>query len=128
MSIQTVRAAISAQKCRSAWDRGVLEYAKELADSLAQSIQWHGYAPNRAESREWLLDGALDWQQYSEGGCALCYDRDIAARLCSPSEFRRTRGGERRPNGQETWLDVQSRALYQAANFVISAYWADSEG
>lgn len=65
-----------------------------------------------------LLNGADDWNAYSWGGCALCYDGDIAERLCSPSELKKTRNGERRPNSREEWLDVQARALYQAARRV----------
>jgi hypothetical protein len=59
--------------------------------------------------------------QYSYGGCSLIYDCDIAERLCSPSELKRTRDGERSPNAKEEWLDVQARALYQAARLVMRA-------
>ena len=38
------------------------------------------------------------------------------ARVCTPSELKRTDGGMNNPNSRETWLDVQSRALYQACN------------
>ena len=65
-----------------------------------------------------LLNGAADWSQYSWGGCSLIYDGDIAERLCCPSELKKTRNGERRPNSREEWLDVQARALFQAANRV----------
>ena len=60
------------------------------------------------------LNGARNWSDYSWGGSAFVYDRDIAAALCTPSELRRTRNGERRPNSREEWLDVQARALHQA--------------
>lgn len=46
----------------------------------------------------------------------LCYDADIAARVCTPSELKRKHGGAYEPNSRETWLDVQARALYQACN------------
>lgn len=52
---------------------------------------------------------------------ALVYDGDIAAALCNPSELKKTRNGERRPNSQEEWLDVQARALRQAFRRVYSA-------
>ena len=65
-----------------------------------------------------LLNGAADWSQYSWGGCSLIYNSDIAERLCNPSELKKTRNGERRPNSREEWLDVQARALFQAANRV----------
>ena len=44
---------------------------------------------------------------------------DICKRLCSPSEQRKTKNGERKPNANEEWLDVQARALCQAARLVI---------
>ena len=66
-----------------------------------------------------LLNGASSWQEYSEGGCALIYDSDIAERLCSPSELKKVKGGEREPNANETWLDTQARALGQAARMII---------
>lgn len=74
-----------------------------------------------------LLNGASDWSAYSWGGCSLIYNGDIAARLCAarlccPSELKKTREGERRPNSREEWLDVQARALSQAARVVRMAY------
>ena len=36
-----------------------------------------------------LLNGAVSWQEYSDGGCSLIYDGDIAARVCTPSEYKR---------------------------------------
>jgi len=68
-----------------------------------------------------LLNGADNWTQYSEGGCALIYDGDIAERTCSPSALKRTRNGERNPNRNETWLDVQTRALNQACSRILKA-------
>lgn len=65
-----------------------------------------------------MLNGADDWEMYSWGGSALIYDSDIAARLCCPSELRRTDGGRKRPNASEEWLDTQARALAQAARIV----------
>ena len=69
-----------------------------------------------------LLNGARTWAEYSEGGCALIYDQDIARRMCSPSELRRTRDGMRDPNSRERWIDMQTRALYQAAALVSRIY------
>ena len=103
---------------RSAWSRAVHAYAVELVEGLESSAD----LSNETLLRKALLNGAGDWQQYSEGGCALVYDADIAERLCSPSELKRVRGGERQPNSRETWLDCQARALGQAANLVRRAY------
>lgn len=108
---------------RSAWDRGVLLYIDELCDNLAETIEYNGRNPaDAAELKEWLLNGARDWSQYSWGGCSLVYDCDIAERLCTPSELKKRRGGEWRPSRYEDWLDVQARALRRAAYRVTQGY------
>lgn len=119
-----MREAIEASKERSAWGRGVQAYAVDLVDNLQERAEYEGRDPAPEEVREWLLNGARSWSEYSWGGSALIYDGDIAERLCTPSELKRTRNGERRPNSREAWLDVQARALHQAANRVIKAYRA----
>ena len=73
-----------------------------------------------ADLKKELLNGAANWREYSYGGCALIYDGDIAERLCAPSEYRRYLEGQRAPNARETWLDVQARALGQAANLIAT--------
>lgn len=120
--INEARQAIEERKERSAWGRGLKVYASELLDGLEEGIAG-GYidaddlqAPKIVGKA--LLNGADDWASYSWGGSALIYDGDIAERLCSPSELKKTRNGERRPNSREEWLDVQARALYQAARRV----------
>lgn len=121
--IAQVRAILNGRKCRSAWDRGVMQYAEELTAELAENLNG-GYITleqlTTTEGRKAaLLNGAKDWSQYSYGGSTLIYDCDIAERLCSPSELKRTRNGERNPNSRETWLDCQARALSQASSKVL---------
>ena len=114
---------LEARKDRSAWDKGVTLYAFELVEELKERAEYEGRNPEPgAECKLWMLNGAQDWNQYSWGGCSLIYDSDIAERLCCPSELKRTRNGERRPNSREEWLDTQARALYQAANRVSRLY------
>ena len=105
---------------RSAWNKGVNDYAIDLLDTLAEypAIVESG---KRFDVEKVLLNGAADWSAYSWGGCSLIYNGDIAKALCNPSEYRKTRGGERRPNRNEEWLDVQARALRQAAGRVYRA-------
>ena len=69
-----------------------------------------------------MLNGAQNWSEYSWGGSALICNGDIAERLCTPSELKKTRNGERRPNSREEWLDTQARALYKACNRVACLY------
>lgn len=114
---------LEARKGRSAWDKGVTMYALELVEELRERAAYEGRNPEPGEEcREWMLNGAQDWEQYSWGGCSLIYDSDIAERLCCPSELNKARNGERRPNTREEWLDTQARALYQAANRVLRLY------
>ena len=118
-----VAAELEAQKDRSAWGRGVKAYALELVEELRELATHEGRNPKPGrECREWMLNGAQDWKQYSWGGASLIYDADIAQRLCTPSELKKTRHGKRRPNSQEEWLDVQARALTQACDRVARAY------
>lgn len=121
--LDKVAAELEAQKDRSAWGRGVNAYAMELVEELRELAAYEGRNPEPGkECREWMLNGAKDWKQYSWGGASLVYDADIAQRLCTPSELKKTRHGERRPNSQEEWLDVQARALQQACDRVTRAY------
>jgi hypothetical protein len=113
----TIRKALEAarSRTRSAWERGVLAYALDLIADMPEAEPLDG-ATNTP-----LLNGARDWQEFSEGGCALICDSEIAERLCAPWELRKSRHGERNPNSRETWLDVQARALAQAARAVRRA-------
>ena len=108
--------ALEAVKTRSAWSKGVKEYAYMILEDIEDEAI--AEATNKRLLEETLLNGAENWTQYSWGGCALIYDRQIAEGLCSPSELKKTRNGERRPNKREEWLDTQARALYQAFRLV----------
>ena len=118
--------AIKESKARSAWAKGVKCYALDLVeDSYKQdtdivTVKMYVY-----------LNGAETWKEYSYGGCALIYDYDIAKRLCTPSELKKTDFGRKQPNGSVTWLDVQARALKQAHMLIaelIKAEWRKREG
>lgn len=95
---------LSEKLARSAWGRGVQEYELEIVEDI--------------ENDEISLDDiSKDYsiaERDSYGGCYLVYDEDIARRLCCPSELKRVKYGENRPNSREIWLDVQARAIYQA--------------
>lgn len=125
LTIEKIRETIESKPARSAWDNGVKVYTLELLESLEEGINGGYIDPECLEGpallKKALLNGAADWSQYSCGGCSLIYDGDIAERLCTPSEYTRKRGGNLQPNSRETWLDVQARALYQAARWIINA-------
>lgn len=120
---EKMTAELEARKDRSAWNRGVNLYALDLVEELKERSEYEKRLPEpMKECWEWMLNGADGWSQYSWGGSSLIYNGDIAERLCTPSELKKTRNGERRPNSREEWLDVQARALYQAANRVARLY------
>ena len=103
---------------RGAWRRAVVSDAVDLVDSLNCSE-----IPNNWEElKKALLNGAADWSAYSYGGCALVYDEDIARHYCTPSEVRKVTHKDgtisQRANAGENWLDVQARAIWQAARLI----------
>ena len=123
LTIERVRKEVENRTTRSAWSKGVTVYAMELLDDLEESIERGYHYIEDIYSipllEKMLLNGAENWEQFSWGGCSLIYNGDIAERLCTPSELKKTRNGERRPNAREEWLDTQARALYQASTRIL---------
>lgn len=115
-----VRNVVEVNHRVSAWERGVRATALDLIDQIEEQVlySFDNYCEFPLINEEFALNGAADWQQYSRGGCALVYNKDIAERFCTPSELKRVRGGLRMPNSNEDWLDVQTRALLQAWRLV----------
>ena len=109
MKKEEIKKALEKEKARSAWKTGVIKYAFDILDNMGEG----------EINEKNLLNGAKDWHQYSEGGCALVCDELICHRLSTLSEIKKTRDGERCPNKYETWIDVQARALYQAARLIM---------
>ena len=105
------------ENARSYWKRGVVSYALEMVEDCDFSK-----VSDKDSLEKVLLNGARNWHEYSFGGCALICDSDIAKRLCTSSELKKKKGGGLQPNSYETWLDVQTRALYQAFKYVSWAY------
>ena len=113
--INTIQKEINNQPSNSAWNKGVKIYATELFNSY---IEEHDSIEQITEKD--LLKGTEDWKEYSYGGFSLISDADICKRLCSSSEQKKTQNGERKPNSKEDWIDVQARALQQAAAIILS--------
>ena len=108
-------------KVRGAWNNGVKTYAVELLSDADYNRECGSFS-NLQELKESILNGASDWKQYSEGGCSLIYNSDIAERLCTPSELKRTKNGLNDPNNRENWVQVQARALFQAWELIKRTY------
>lgn len=82
---------LNARDDRSAWEKGVTAYAFDLVEEIKERAEYEGRNPEPGkECREWMLNGAQDWNAYSWGGSSLIYGGDIAERLCNPSELKKT--------------------------------------
>ena len=102
----------------SKWTNGVNEYAEELKAIFEDNYGGDGLPM----TKDRLLNGASSWGEYSWGGNSLIYDEDIAERLATPSEIKRRTlkdGLSSWANSAEQWLDVQARALSQAARQLL---------
>lgn len=99
----------------SYWERGVYTYAFLILSNIDKDVEI-----TTSNYKVLLLNGAKDWEEYSEGGCAFISNYTIAETLCTPSELKKRKGGAWYPNRYETWLDVQARALYQAAKKIYN--------
>ena len=103
----------SSNRPRSAWDRGVAQYVEDFLFWL-EDYQINERPVDCLEQLlPVLLNGAKDWKQYSEGGCSLIYNKDIAERLCTPAQLRDFRAGVPRMLNLD-WIGIQTRALYHA--------------
>ena len=114
-TVAEVREAINEKKPRYAWNKGVKAYELEFLDLVKEYRKLNENDEVRKVTNTELLNGARDWQQYSEGGCSLIYNGDICERLCPPSRQKKKKDGELPPNSWENWIDVQARALAIAA-------------
>jgi hypothetical protein len=99
----------------SAWNKAINDYCFELLENVENEDDFC----NKNMLEKAMLNGADNWTQYSYGGCSLCYNYDIAKRLCTPSAFKKSKQGPYNPNNQENWLDCQARALYQASKRIL---------
>lgn len=70
--ISRVTEEINSLRFRDAWRKGVLEYAKELWNSLQEQITEGYFNPEDLYApkiiKRALLNGAGDWHEYSWGG------------------------------------------------------------
>ena len=121
MKFKNEIALIEKTPASSAWDKGVKLYALDLVRKLQFDISEYE-RPSEALLNKALLNGASDWAEYSDGGNGFIYYADIVDRLCTPSMAKRKKNGDLPPNRNETWLDCQARALYQASRLVRCAF------
>ena len=107
----------------SAYKRGIKKYTDELLDNLEEMARIYKRLPkDENELEEWLLKGARNWEEYSYGGRSLKYNRQIAERLCTPSEFKRKDGGRIAPSRHDNWFNEQAKALNYACLRIKSKF------
>ena len=122
--LQTCYNHIYCNKRISKWNRGVYEYASELAENLICT-------QNGKHFFDYLLNGAFEYARGKTDserlfnackehgkGCSLIYDAEICDRLATDSaktRYTQKDGTLSQPNARETWTDVQTRAIYQAS-------------
>ena len=102
---------------RSAWDKGVYDYAFDILEPLGDELE--------NVKADTLMNGVNTWTDYSYGGCALISDDDIAKRMCAPSEYKKylNAGLNSKLSDSDYWLgNVQTRALFQAMAKIRRAY------
>ena len=102
---------------RSAWDKGVYDYAFDILEPLGDELE--------NVNADTLMNGVNTWTAYSYGGCALICDDDIAKRMCAPSEYKKylNAGLNSKLSDSDYRLgNVQTRALFQAMAKIRRAY------
>lgn len=109
--IEQLRNKLENTTYRSAWDNGVKQYMFMLLDRFKE---YYNYDNNTEWNEQTFLNGADNWKQYAEGGGGLCYNYNICVTLCTKSEQKRLQYGAKQPNKNESWIDVEARAFYQA--------------
>lgn len=114
--INIIRKALKERKGRSAWDKAITVYALEILDNVEKSPE------NRKLLEKQLLNGAENWHQYSQDGCSLIYDEDIAKRICTPSELKRTQNGRWNFRKGISWLTLQGYLLEAATYLIFDLY------
>ena len=107
----------------SAYKRGIKKYTDGLLDNLEEMARIYKRLPkDENELEEWILKGARNWEEYSYGGRSLKYNRQIAERLCTPSEFKRKDGGRIAPSRHDNWFNEQAKALNYACLRIKSKF------
>lgn len=106
---------------KSKREKWIKEYALELITQVAENI-WPYNNLTEIERKSWCLNWAKNRKEYSRWWWSLIYDWDIAERLATPTELKRTKNGEKNPNKREQRLDTQARALTQARRLIENTH------
>ena len=97
---------------RSCWSRGVASLIRDYGEDVLG--EHDGEIISARDFYKLWNCGAETLRDAVYGGSFDIWNYDIAKRLCTPSELKKSNEGMRRPNKSENWLDVEIRAMYQA--------------
>ena len=97
---------------RSYWSRGVASLIRDYAEKVLQ--EHDGEITSARDFYKLWNCGADSLRDAAYGGSFDIWNYDIAKRLCTPSDLKKSNEGMRSPNKHENWLDVETRAMYQA--------------
>lgn len=118
MNIKELKNELEQQQkhARGTYQKAIYQYAFELIDNIADDYTTTADELAHLESitnlKERALNGASDWNQYSWGGCSLCYNYDILSRLFCPSIAKKYENAD--SVGGRHLLDYQANALAKA--------------
>ena len=120
MNIETLKRTLTEkeEKARGTYSKALYSYALELVENMAdhhattQEQRDNLQNIDRETLKRLALNGADSWEQYSWGGCSLCYNYDILARLFCPSIVKRYENADS-VRGVHL-LDYQKHALAKA--------------
>ena len=120
MNITTLKNILEEEheKTKGTYKKAIILYALELVDNINDNHTTTQEQKDNIEKvwgytlRELALSGAENFEQYSWGGCSLCYNYDILNRLFCPSIVKRYENSDR-VNGIHL-LDLQANALAKA--------------
>lgn len=116
---------------RGTYQKAVYLYAFELVDNIADNYITTAdeleHLENITNLKDRALNGATNWNQYSWGGCSLCYNFDILSRLFCKSIVKKYENADS-VKGRHL-LDWQASALSRAfckINFIIKMSKAEA--
>ena len=111
------------ENTKGTYKRAVVLYALELVDNIGDHYTTTQEQRDNLEKidtqdlKALALNGADSWSQYSWGGCSLCYNYDILARLFCPSIVKKYENADT-VQGVHL-LDRQANALARAFSHIL---------
>lgn len=114
MNIEELKNELEQQQkqARGTYQKAIFQYAFELCDNIANNYTTTAEELELTNLKERALNGASDWEQYSWGGCSLCYNYDILSRLFCKSIVKKYENADS-VRGRHL-LDYQANALAKA--------------